>query len=98
MRTYPVCLRMQPLELGRLRCWTDISTSRRFNLRNMRIDDVPQVSLFDNTHKEAEDKPADLRLNPRPRARGTRTPMHAYTRSGAGVREDMTIAEIRIAP
>lgn len=34
-------------------------------LRDMRIDDAPEVSLFNSSYKSAEDKPADLRLDRR---------------------------------
>ena len=66
LKTHLVCLRTQPLApraFARL--------ARHFGepqlqlLRNMRIDDVPEVSLFDSTYKRAADKPADLRLDRR---------------------------------
>ena len=66
LRTHLVCLRTRPLES---RAFARLA--RYFGepqvqlLRNMRIDDVPEVSLFDSTYEKAEDKPADLRLDRR---------------------------------
>lgn len=66
LRTHLVCLRTRALEP-----WAFARLARYFGepqvqlLRNMRIDDVPEVSLFDSTYKKAEDKPADLRLDRR---------------------------------
>lgn len=66
LRTHLACLRTQPLEpqaFARL-AWYFGEPQLQL-LRNMRIDDVPEVSLFDSTYKKAEDKPADLQLDRR---------------------------------
>lgn len=66
LRTHLVCLRTQPLEpraFARLARY--FGEPQLQLLRNMRIDDVPEVSLFDSTYEKAEDKPADLRLDRR---------------------------------
>lgn len=66
LHTHLVCLRTQPLApraFARL-AWYFGEPQLQL-LRNMRIDDTPEVSLFDSTYKKAADKPADLRLDRR---------------------------------
>ena len=66
LRTHLVCLRTQPLTpraFARLARY--FGEPQLQLLRNMRIDDVPEVSLFDSTYKKAADKPVDLRLDRR---------------------------------
>ena len=56
-----VCLRSEPLTPAAF-----AQVSRYFGepqiqlLRNMRVEEVPEVSVFNSTYKKAEDKPADL--------------------------------------
>ena len=56
-----VCLRSEPLTPAAF-----AQVSRYFGepqiqlLRNMRVGEVPEVSVFNSTYKKAEDKPADL--------------------------------------
>lgn len=66
LKTHLVCLRTQPLApraFARLARY--FGEPQLQLLRNMRIDDVPEVSLFDSTYERAADKPADLRLDRR---------------------------------
>ena len=66
LKSHLVCLRTQPLgprAFARLARY--FGEPQLQLLRNMRIDDVPDVSLFDSTYKKAADKPADLRLDRR---------------------------------
>lgn len=66
LQSHLVCLRAQPLAprvFARLARY--FGTPQLQLLRNMRIDDVPEVSLFDSTYERAADKPADMRLDRR---------------------------------
>ena len=61
-----VCLRSEPLTPAAF-----ARVSRYFGepqvqlLRNMRVEEAPEVSVFNSTYKKAEDKPADLLLDRR---------------------------------
>ena len=61
-----VCLRSEPLTPAAF-----AQVSRYFGepqvqlLRNMRVEEAPEVSVFNSTYKKAEDKPADLLLDRR---------------------------------
>ena len=61
-----VCLRSAPLTPAAF-----ARVSRYFGepqvqlLRNMRVEEVPEVSVFNSTYKKVEDKPADLILDRR---------------------------------
>lgn len=66
LKSHLVCLRTRPLApraFARLARY--FGEPQLQLLRNMRIDDTPEVSLFDSTYKKAADKPADLRLDRR---------------------------------
>ena len=61
-----LCLRGEPLEPKAFaRVGHYFGEPQIQLLRDMRVDDVPEVSVFNSTYKKAEDKPADLLLDRR---------------------------------